>query len=754
MAVLPSDPANALPENMDLAGALAPDMFGDKVMPRDKPDDLSPSREALVKAWTTTVKQAKEHWKEDFKRMRDDQAFAAGQQWSDAKDDDRYVANITLRHIQQKVASLYAKNPKAVARKRRRILNTVWDGEMASLNAAMDALMMAQQAAQPQIDPMTGAMMPAMPPSPQEMMALEQAKAIVEDAMKVHDAEQQLRRIGDTLEIVYDYNINEQVHPFKVMMKLMVRRAVTTSVGYVKLGFQRLMSQNPEIEARIADISQKLATLERLSADMADGEVKEDSAEAEQLRLILQDLQNTEMAVVREGLIFDFPTSTSIIPDPKCKHLREFLGADWVAQEYMLSVDEVKEIYKVDVGKAYTAYSGKGLGASADTLAATWKPGTAEFGSGDVKQDVACVWEIYNKRDGLVYVVCDGYNEFLREPKAPDIYMERFFPWFAYVINECDNEKTIFPPSDVQLIRHQQKEINRMREGLREHRIANRPLTVAAQGILDEEDTVKLTTRPPNVIVELSALQPGQKIDDVLQAYRGVPIDPNLYEIEGSFTDILRTVGTQEANLGGTSKSTATESNIAQSSQTTALASNIDDLDDLLTQLARAAGQVLLLNVSPQTAQQIAGPGAVWPEMSAQDVAQELFLEIEAASTGRPNQAQEIANAERLVPLLLQIPGIKPNFIAREIMRRMDDRLDLTEAFSSELPSVVAMNSMKGLSSPGGGMVPGAASQGPAGDANAPQPPGMNSQVGRGGSKPASPPGGGPNAPAPNAPLN
>ena len=26
------------------------------------------------------------------------------------------------------------------------------------------------------------------------------------------------------------------------------------------------------------------------------------------------------------------------------------------------------------------------------------------------------MWEIYNRKDGLVYVICDGYREFLREP--------------------------------------------------------------------------------------------------------------------------------------------------------------------------------------------------------------------------------------------------------------------------------------------------------------------------------------------------
>ncbi|MDA4633054.1 hypothetical protein NZA98_18435, partial [Escherichia coli] len=177
----------------------------------------------------------------------------------------------------------------------------------------------------------------------------------------------------------------------------------------------------------------------------------------------------------------------------------------------------------------------------------------------------------------------------------------------------------------------------------------------------------KLKDHPNNAIIELDGLAPGQKVDDLLQPFKGPPIDPNLYETNSVYEDSLRVTGMQEANLGGTAGATATESQIAESSRMTSLGSNIDDLDDLLTQLFRASGQILLLEMSEETAKQIAGQGAIWPTMSKSDVAQEIYLEVEAGSTGRPNKAQEIQNAERLVPLLMQIPGIDPEFMAREL---------------------------------------------------------------------------------------
>ena len=78
--------------------------------------------------------------------MLADEEFAYGKQWSKNKDDTRYVANLVLRLVSQKTAFLYAKNPKAVARRRERINNTSWDGKQSTLDALMKTgMMMAQQ---------------------------------------------------------------------------------------------------------------------------------------------------------------------------------------------------------------------------------------------------------------------------------------------------------------------------------------------------------------------------------------------------------------------------------------------------------------------------------------------------------------------------------------------------------------------------------------------------------------------------------
>src|SRR3546814_1973766 len=84
---------------------------------------------------------------------------------------------------------------------------------------------------------------------------------------------------------------------------------------------------------------------------------------------------------------------------------------------------------------------------------------------------------------------------------------------------------------------------------------------------------------------------------------------------------------------------------------------NVDDLDEFLTEVARATGQLMLLELDEATAKRIAGEGAVWPALSREDVISEIFLTVKAGSSGRPNKAAEIANRELAFPFVVQLQG-------------------------------------------------------------------------------------------------
>lgn len=700
----------------------------------DDPTDLVPMTEptegevreddtALVKRLMGEISADRAHFQKAFVRMRQDMQLATHGRltgWPDGS----YVANIVGRHVKQKTAALYAKNPKVVARRRETLDFALWDENPESLMLAQQTIQAGQQAMMgiPNVDPATGM---AMPPPPVPPEAVEEATALMADVQQGLARRQMMNKWGKTLQVLFNHAMQEQ-RPldFKMGMKRLVRRASTTGVGYVEIGFVREYGPTPVTSNMADDLRNRLAHLRVLADDAAEGEIEELSAEMRELELSLAALQQEELVVVKEGLVFDYPQSTRVIPDRNGTSLVGFVGCRHLTIEYLYTVDEVREQFPdADLDRGFTAYSSNWNTADfAGDTDVTPDPQPITDSNGDTKaqgaKGMVRVYKHYDKPSGLCYYMAEGYKGFLRPPAPPDVFVEDFWPVYALTFNEVENEKELFPPSDARLMLHQQLEINRSRQGQSEHRKAGRPRFAIAKGALEEQDKERLATAEPFDVIDLNVTQ-DTKIGDVLQPIPIPGVDPNLYETSPYFEDMQLVVGSQQAVLGGIAKATATESAIAANSMAASDGSSVDDLDNFLTMVARASGQVLLREMSPERVKEVAGPGAVWPDVTLDQIADELYLEIEAGSTGKPNQATEINNWQQMLPMILQMPGISPTWLARETLRRLDDRMDLTDALASGLPSIAAQNqAMPNMIAPAGPQADPAA-QGAAGQAGA-----------------------------------
>lgn len=618
--------------------------------PETEKPDPSQSRTALVAEWCDKIKRAREHWKTVFDAMRKSQDFAmygADKEWRDGKN---YTVPILPRYMNQAVSQLYAKNPKAIFKRRQRLQYQLWDGRSDSLQAAMEMAQMGE---------------------PQSM-------ALIQEVLAVRQQNLMLDRMGDTLRLLYEYYLDEQGRNYKQQLKAAVRRAKTCKVAWIKLGYQRLMEPRPEVSAQIEDVTSKLASIEAALHEVAEGEMDEQSAEMERLRLNLADLERDQFLIAREGLVLDFPKADQILVDPECTHLKSLTGAKWIAHEFEMTPEAIFKVWKVDVCEDFTPYDRGG------------KPYDA---AKDKAKACARVYEVQDKENQQVFVVVEGHKDFIKEPATPDVYLERFWTLFPLVFNEVEHHEAIYPLSDVEQAMDIQNEYNRSRQALREHRIAARPYWVEGVGMEDDEKK-KLADHAAHAVVTVPTLGTGRKIEDILQRGPTASIDPNLYELESHFVDLMRVIGYQEAQLGGVSGATATESSIAQQSQSAAHSDNVDDLDEVLADLARSAGQVLLLNVEKSTVMEIVGEGAVWPESphAREEAAKEIYLEVEAGSSGRPNKAADLANMERGMPYIIQLPGINPAPIGKKYLALLD--IDVEEAFADGMPSITAMNAI------------------------------------------------------------
>jgi len=658
------DEINQLP-----VGQAAPEEPQKSGMLREEPV-MEQGPEEFVTQWQKIILASKSHFDKDFKRMREDMLIArqgASKEWVD---NGNYTVPIVNRYLNQAVASLYAKNPTATAEKRKTLDYQLWDGKP---DTAMQAL---QGAMTP--DPVTG--MPNM-----------EAIALVQDIEQGRQKHEMLTKIGRTLEVVFDYYAGEQKPRLKPLMKSAVRRAKTCAVSYLMLGFQREYAElTPDDTVLLADSRDKLGELQRRMMDMQDGELEGKEAEKFELQNLIEDLSDKQNIIMREGPKFMFPKATEIIVDPRCTDLMGFVGAGWIAREFHKSTDEVKKIYQKDVTKGYAPYRDNGSDAMADYHRKT----STDDGEGNDKDGMVCIWEVYNKELGQTYTICDGYKGFLVEPKEPDYWMEGFWPVFALTFNEVESEEELYPLSDVHQLKHVQAEYNRAREYRRLHREANKPKYAAMKGRLSQNDKELLASAPAHAVIEFDSLGNGEKIGDLVQQFDSKGIDPALYETNSEMEDTLRIVGSGEANIGGASGATATEASIGEGSRMTSLASNVDDLDEFLSDVFGALGQLCLMELSPETVQEIAGIGSVWPELDRETIAKQLQLKVRAGSSGRPNKAAELANMERGMPYLIQLPGVNPYPLAQMYADLLE--IDLDEIIVEGMPSIQALNTVAG----------------------------------------------------------
>jgi hypothetical protein len=686
----------------------------------ERPEATQPPEDlALVKRIQARIKADKQHHSKAFDQMRKDMFLARTGRTPDYPT-GHYAANLCGRHVKVKTAALYAKNPKAVARRRDTLDFQVWDESPQSLQMAMQTVAMAQQMI-PQPDPETGAAPIAAEP-PQEMIqAFEQATALISDFQSGTQRRQLIGKIGKTLEVLFAQALREQKPvDFRTGMKQMVRRACTTGVGYIELGFQREYGPRPGVNEQLSDARARLDHMKAMAERIGDSEnpISPDDPEIAELEHSIAALTAEPEIVLREGLFIDFPQSTRVIPDTICRTLVGFIGARHLTVELMYTPDQVNEMFDVKLGKNFRAYStdGKEPGGENANYVADDKDQSA---TGSDERGMVCVWKHYDKVSGLVYYLADGYNGWLREPAAPDVFVEDFWPVYALTFNEVESEEYLFPPSDVHLIQDQQMEYNRAKQGLREHRQAARPRFIYAKGSIEHEDIKQLATLDAFDAAGVN-VPPGSDIKQLVVPLQIPGVDPNLYEVGQIFSDIQLIVGSSEAQFGGIAKATATEASIAASSSASSDGSSVDDLDAFLTMVTRAAGQILLREMSEEQVMQIVGPGAVWPHMTLAEIASEVYLEIEAGSSGKPNQAIEVNNFERLAPILMQIPSIDPIWLAKQAIKRLDDRLDITEAISMGVPAIMAQNRMSQMAPTDPGADP--QDQGGEGAANGPRP--------------------------------
>jgi hypothetical protein len=677
-----------------------------------EPDDKS--RAALVAELNEWWLEHRTFWKPVFQKIERSMKFAAGKQWpqgmKSVDGSEPYQVDIVQRNLAVKEAMLYAKNPTFEARRKERMEFAVWDeseesyqGAKAMLGAMADKLKAAEHAKQLLAHAQQG-----VPITPEEHQAAQNliaavppeaagAQALIAD----YDAGQKNRAweeaFGNTLRLLVQDQIDTQNPPYKTQLKQLVTRVNTCRVGYVKLLFQRDMVGTPTQTAAKAGLDETLATIKAKLDKASQPEAEADPKELAEIALMVENLQKEQSEgdggeVTNEGVVLDFLPATSVIVDKNTTSLRGFVGAKRIVHEMLMDVEDAEREFGVSLtGSEAVLYTREGEKESQGK--------TGERVNSKEKPRVL-IGYVYDRPTGLCYVICDGVKYFLKEPYAPQPEWDFFFPIIPLTFralevekNDPDNDVTCYPRSDVELLMPMQKEKNRSGEGLVQHRESKKPGFIAVGTKWQPGDLAKLKKpREVNEVIVLESLAPGEKISDYIQPIPSENIDPKVYDTSRYDQDSLEVIGSQQADLGPTNNDTATQARIAEASKMRSSGSNIDDLDDFQTLLLKGMCRMLTAEMQEQTVKKKVGIGAIWPQLSRRELSENVWLELQAGSSGPPNQQLDMEIVKEVVPLAAKLPGVSVEKLVGIIARTIDPRIRIEDFYQKDSPSIEALN--------------------------------------------------------------
>ena len=641
----------------------------------------------MVKQWQDRILSAREFWQPTFKKIKEEQAFAAGKQWPDGSQEwfsEKYVGDRIQQLLNRLCASRYAKNPKTSATVRERMQFAVWDESEESLAGAKAILQAAapilEQAAQAAALGLT----PSAPPPPE----IEMAQAIMRDYEQGMAEKALYAKVARTAALLVQQQWDTQTPEFIVSMKSLVTRVDTSRVGYIKVSYRRdEKPREPMQNAKIVDLQARLQTLKSQLEKIKDGEIDADSAEADETALLLKRVTE-ELSVEEkpefedEGPVDDFLTATSVIIDPATRSLKEFIGASWICHEMLMDIAEAESAYGVslfDVGAVLYDESGP---------QASGAQSPRDKASSERKR--VCVWNVEDKNSGMSFVLIDGVRHFIKQPHVNLPKVKRFWSIvpLTYHVTEVEtndpvNDVTCYGKSTVRRVMPMQVNINSKGEEFRQTLIANRPGWLHDKSKVMDNDLIALNAqRIAHTSIGISGMN-GGKVSDFISARPVQPIDPMLYNTSVDDQAMLLAGGVQASNMGGQNPGeTATGQAIAEGSRISVDESNTADLDYCLGMVAQMHWEMSLQEMSTELVKKKVGRGAVFPDIAKDKFANDIFIEIEAGSSGKPNAALEIAKAEKIGPLLvglLQSTGRSIEPIIKLYARLLDSSIDVDE---------------------------------------------------------------------------
>lgn len=489
--------------------------------------------------------------------------------------------------------------------------------------------------------------------------------------------------------------LNDQFRPsqgnLKKRAKSNLRAGLTTTMGWLKVSYQRDVKVDAIMASRINDLQDNIAKVNTLIADLEDAEQLADhERQSEELKNNLKALQDQAEVYRSEGLVIDRVLTENITVSENVTDTESYLDADWIDEMIPMSRGRCKDMFGFAPDTAIT-YTKDGRPADK-----TRTVNGVQVAIGDKERDdteFLRIHEVWNKGSNIVFVLCEGYDGYMREPKPPKITGERWYPYFLWAPIMVDG--AFIPESYVDQLQSLQDEYNETRTNLREHRKNTIPHWVGLKEYISEEDADKLKNPKPFELTLIDG-ETGVPVTHYLALMQQPPIDPAVYDTTQTRVDFEIVSGQGDAARGVVAKpKTLGEAEIVEQGLATRMGEMQDTNEDMMQEIAQYAAELLLQELTEQQVQRIAGPGSIWPQLTRDEIFDMVQIQIRAGSTGKPDKNRERETWIQFLPLLkdtlVQVSELRGGGqddlaeglvkLAQESLRRFDERLDIEEFF-------------------------------------------------------------------------
>jgi hypothetical protein len=558
----------------------------------------------------------------------------------------------------------------------------------------------------------------------------------------------QLIAFSKTMQNLITHYFSADEMDIKGVMDGAIQDVDTVGICFLKLDWLEDIKRDPVGAWRPSDFQGTVARMKRLLAKKAAGECKEGDASYQELKdtaeVIHQQMQaelwrqtafqgmmpeGEDPRVVRwDGGI---PTEPQLVEMPKYRGFvmrnlmpedcrrdwnifrpEEFRRSRWFAYRTYMTEAQIREFYEIPEDQELLPRASPSSNPHSDkpTTNLAQNPADRADLEAPVQLDRLAVWVRMDREANKYYHWVEGSDRWLREPETPELVTTNWFNVFPLYFNRVTGR--FLPVSNTTLGKPLQEEINLVRTHKRQAKRAAYDRYAVTNGLFDKDDLDAIESCPPN-----GMFMTKKNVEDLMKGIYRMPGQyneevHNIIEERQELGSVLNQSQAAQGMTKGGSDS-ATEAAIANQTSDSITAFHRDTLENLIRAIGVAMGEILVQALPEENAKSICGPGAYWPRIQKEQLWAHLVVEIEAGSTGLPDQQKRLDGLKAAVDIgtamgLGAIPGgpmwnpLNGMKKLAEIMDWRDDPKDLVMV-PPPLPPMPAMAGPKGAGAPAGG---------------------------------------------------